>query len=174
MPASRLLPRIFALLLLPLVASCASVSFPAAGPGQPPFGPQDPNGTRGTMGVGQTFRVRYVADCTKCTITYTAGDGQMEHVDERSGVWQRTVEVAVRTGSAVLTATPVGRNGRVSALRIYVDNVFRARSEPGVGNQTVSIAAPLVGGADSPRTQVPQKLTWVLSRSVRGRTRSSG
>lgn len=100
----------------------------------------------GTMGVGQVLRVRYVADCTRCTIVYTGRDGQMEHVDERSGLWQRTVEIAVRTGSAVLTANPVGQNGRVSALRIYVDDVLRAKSEPGSGNQPVSIAAPLVGG----------------------------
>jgi hypothetical protein len=118
----------------------------------------------GAMGVGQTLRVRYVADCTRCTIAYTGRDGQMEHVDERSGLWQRTVEIVVRTGSAVLTATPAGQSGRVSDLRIYVDDQLRAHSEPGAGNQTVTIAAPLVG----------QNRISMLSRRERGGTRSKG
>lgn len=95
------------------------------------------------MGVDRTVRVRYVADCTECTIVYTASDG-VKHVDRRSGLWQRTVEVTVRRGSAVLTATPRGEKGRVSALRIYVNDDLRAQSEPGPGNQTISISAPLV------------------------------
>jgi len=142
--APRRLLRMFALSLLPLAASCAGVTGPIAAPA-PPFGPQDPHATRGTMGVGQTLRVRYVADCTHCTIVYTNGDGQVKHVDERSGLWQRTVAMEIRRGSAVLTATPVGEKGRVAALRIYVDDNLRATSEPGPGNQPVSIAAPLLG-----------------------------
>ena len=142
--ASRRFPRLLALFFLPLVASCAGMKMSGTG-AAPPFGPQDPQATRGTMGVGQTLRVRYVADCTHCTIVYTNGDGQVRHVDERSGVWQRTVAIEVRRGSAVLTATPVGEKGRISALRIYVEERLAARSEPGPGNQPVSISAPLVG-----------------------------